>query len=53
MTALYMLRCDVCDLTTPAFADESALWRHVWGDGWTTVASLPNHYCPLCKGATT
>jgi hypothetical protein len=51
MTALHMLRCDACDATTPAFADEGAMWRHVWEQGWTTVASLPAHYCPMCKGA--
>ena len=42
---------DTCDATTPAFADEGAMWRHVWEQGWTTVASLPAHYCPMCKGA--
>ena len=51
MTALHMLRCDACDATTPAFADEGAMWRHVWEQGWTTVASLPAHFCPMCRGA--
>ena len=51
MTTLYLLRCDLCDATSPAFADEGAMWRHVWEQGWTTVDSLPNHYCPMCQGA--
>ena len=52
MTELYGLRCDMCDAITPLFADEQELWRHVWADGWHTVATLPWHHCSDCKQVT-
>ena len=51
MTTLYLCRCDLCDRTTSAYADEGAMWRAVWDEGWTTVTTLPEHHCPMCKGA--
>lgn len=48
---LWALRCDSCGHTTPAFHDEGDLWGHAWDEGWQTVATLPRHFCPMCKGA--